>query len=244
MRVFRSVARLLLVTMLSRVLGHAHDRTRGTIAGTVEDSTGAVVPNAKVTLAGPFGTQTVATDDRGAFLFTNLTPGQVTVRAELAGFKPAQATNVNVRLGEQTFVRLVLQPGEVTQTVEVIAAAESPIDTSTATIGSTISDTLIQSVPVARNLSAMVYVAPGVVSGIGTGDQNPSISGGTGFENLTVIDGVNVTNPVFGAVGSYNRVHGPLGTGINFDFIKEVQVRSEEHTSELHSPDHLVCRLL
>src|SRR5207244_12320771 len=91
MRVFRIVARLLLVTMLSSVLVHAQDRTRGTIAGTVEDSTGAVVPNAKVTLAGPFGTQTVATDDRGAFRFPTLTPGEVTVRRELSRSRPSQA---------------------------------------------------------------------------------------------------------------------------------------------------------
>jgi len=226
MRVFRIVAMLLVVAMFSSALVLAQDRTRGTIAGTVEDSTGAVVPNAKVTLTGPFGTQIMATDDRGAFLFQNLTPGQVTVRAELAGFRPAEAASVGVRLNEQTFLRLVLQPREVTQTVEVTAAAESPVDTTSTTIGASITDQLVQSVPVERNLSAMVYVAPGVVSGIGTGDQNPSISGASGFENLTIIDGVNITNPEFGAVGSYNRVHGPLGTGINFDFIKEVQVQT------------------
>src|SRR5438045_1587371 len=88
-------------------------------------------------------------------------------------------------------------------------------DRTRGTIAVTICASLSQSCRGGRNQSAMVYVAPGGVSGIGTGDQNPSISGGTGFENLTVIDGVNVTNPVFGAVGSYNRVHGPLGTGIN-----------------------------
>lgn len=226
MRVFHIVPTVLLVTVLTSALALAQDRTRGTIAGVVEDSTGAVVPNVKVTLSGPFGTQSTTTDDRGAFAFPNLTPGQVSVRVELAGFRPAEATGVNVRLSEQTFVRLVLQPGEVTQTVEVTAAQESPVDTTSTTIGANISDQLIQSVPAARNLSSMVYLAPGVASGKGAGDQNPSISGASGFENMTVIDGVNVTNPEFGAVGSYNRVHGALGTGINFDFIKEVEVQT------------------
>ncbi len=226
MRNFRIVSLLLLVTVLTSSLVLAQDRTRGNLAGVVEDSSGAVVPNVKVTLAAPFGNQSTTTDDRGAFLFPNLTPGQVTVRAELAGFRPAQANDVNVRLAEQTFVRLVLQPGEVTQTVEVTAAQESPVDTTRSTIGANISTELAQAVPVQRNLSSMVYIAPGVASGVGTGEQNPSISGASGFENMTVIDGVNVTNPEFGAVGSYNRVHGSLGTGINFDFIKEVEVQT------------------
>jgi len=227
MRVFRIVAMLLFVAMLSSPLVPAQDRTRGTIAGTVEDSTGAVVPNAKLTLTGPFGTQTMVTDDRGAFLFQNLTPGQgYTVRAELAGFRPAESTNVYVNLNLQNFMRLVLQPGEVTQSIEVITAAEMPLDETRTTIGANITDQFAKSVPLQRSLNAMVFVAPGVSSGIGTGEQNPSISGGTGFENLMIIDGVNITNPEFGAVGTFSRVHGPLGTGLNFDFIKEVQVQT------------------
>src|SRR5262245_20363738 len=110
MRVFRIVAVMLSLTVMISALALAQDRTRGTIAGIVEDSSGAVVPNAKVTLTGPFGTQTIATDARGTFLFPNLTPGPFTVRAELSGFKQAEAPNVIVRLSEQTFVRLVLQP--------------------------------------------------------------------------------------------------------------------------------------
>jgi hypothetical protein len=226
MRISRIVALLLFAVALPSALALAQDRTRGTVAGVVEDSTGAVVPNVAVTLVGPFGTRTMQSDDRGAFLFPNLTPGDVTLRAEFTGFRPAEARNVSVRLGEQSFVRLVLQPGEVTQAVEVTATAESPVDTTSTTIGANITDRLVQSVPVQRNLSSMVYVAPGVASGGGTGEQNPSISGASGFENMTVIDGVNITNPEFGAVGSYNRVHGPLGTGINFDFIKEVEVQT------------------
>jgi hypothetical protein len=226
MRVFRIVAMLLLVAMLSSVLVLAQDRTRGNVAGTVEDSTGAIVPNAIVTLTGPFGTQTTMTDDKGAFLFKNLTPGAVTLHAELAGFKPADAPDVSVRVDQQTFVRLCLLPSEVAHAVQVVAAAEAPIDESSKTIGATVTDTLAQDVPLVRDLSAMVFVAPGVVSGIGTGVQNPSISGATGFENLTIIDGVNVTNPDFGATGIFSPVLGPLGTGVNFDFIKEVQVQT------------------
>src|SRR5688572_16297778 len=114
MRFFRIVPVALLATVLVSALILAQDRTRGSIAGTVVDSTGGVVPNATVKLSGPFGSQTMTTDDRGNYQFLNLTPGQYAVRAELPGFKPAEASTVTVRLSEQTFVRLVLQPGEVT----------------------------------------------------------------------------------------------------------------------------------
>ena len=57
----------------------------------------------------------------------------------------------------------------------------------------------------------VIQLAPGVASSGGAGDANPSISGGSGLENHYVIDGVNVSNAGYGAVGSYSSVFGSLG---------------------------------
>jgi len=65
-----------------------------------------------------------------------------------------------------------------------------------------------------------------VAGGGGTGTANPSISGGTGLENLYVADGVNITDGGFGGIGVYSRLYGSLGTGLNLSFVKEVQVKT------------------
>jgi outer membrane cobalamin receptor len=65
-----------------------------------------------------------------------------------------------------------------------------------------------------------------VASGGLSGTANPSISGGSGLENLYVADGVNITDSAFGGLGVFSRVYGSLATGINLSFIKEVQVKT------------------
>ena len=60
----------------------------------------------------------------------------------------------------------------------------------------------------------------------GAGPANPSINGASGLENEYIINGANVTDPGFGGFGTYSRVYGPLGNGINFDFVQEVQVQT------------------
>ena len=58
------------------------------------------------------------------------------------------------------------------------------------------------------------------------------MSGSTGLDNLYVVDGVNITNTGYGAVGSYSIVFGSLGTGTPFDFVQEVQVKTGGYEAE------------
>jgi len=69
-------------------------------------------------------------------------------------------------------------------------------------------------------------LAPGVTSGGGTGYSNPAISGSSGLENLYVADGVSINDPAFGGLGVWSHGYGPLGTGINLSFVKEVQIKT------------------
>ena len=75
-------------------------------------------------------------------------------------------------------------------------------------------------------------MAPGVGSSRQRRQRNPSISGGSGLENQYVIDGVNVTNTGYGALGSYSIVFGSLGNATPFDFVKEVQVKTGGYEAE------------
>jgi len=191
----------------------------------VVDSTGAVIPGAKVTLSGPTGSRDVTTTGDGRFIFPLLTPGNYGVKVEKQGFKAADVRGVSVDVGRTTNLRMQLEPGAATETVEVTANALT-VDTSSTASGANLSDTFYASVPVPRNVSGLFYVAPGVADSGGSGRANPSISGGSGLENLYIADGVNITDSAFGGLGVFTRNQGSVGTGINLSFIKEVQVKT------------------
>lgn len=64
------------------------------------------------------------------------------------------------------------------------------------------------------------------------GTANPSIEGSSGLENQYVVDGVNITNGGYGALGSYSIVFGSLGNGTPYDFMQEVQVKTAGYEAE------------
>ena len=184
--------------------------TTGTVAGRVVDAQGLAVPGATVTLTGPQGPRSFVTDADGRFSSPFLTPGTYTVRAELQGFKAAEAKNIVISLDTTTTVNLKMEVGGLTETVEVIGAAAA-IDTNTTTIGGVLDSEMLSMVPIGRRMTDTLYLAPGVSSGGAVGRANPSMSGASGLDNLYIVDGVNVTNTGYGAIGSYSIIFGSLG---------------------------------
>ncbi len=206
-------------------LAQDQSSSRGNLGGVVLDATKATVPAAEVTITGPIGSQTQITNDQGTFLFSTLIPGFYSIRVQKAGFKLAKINATEVLINKTSSIEVVLETGEVTQTVEVSAATVT-VDTSAASVNSEFSDSFFNKIPLGRGVSSLFYLAPGVTSGLGTGEQNPSISGSSGLENLYVADGVSINDPAFGGIGVWSRIYGPLGTGINLSFVKEVQIKT------------------
>jgi hypothetical protein len=198
---------------------------RGNLGGVVYDSSKSLVPGAEVTITGPIGNQTQITNDQGTFLFSTLIPGSYSVKVHKAGFKAASFQSAEVLINRTTSIEVVLETGDVSEVVEVNAATVT-VDTTTASVTSDFSDDFYNNIPLGRGVSSLFYLAPGVTSGLGTGPENPSISGSTGLENLYVADGVSINDPAFGGIGVWSRVYGPLGTGINLSFVKEVQIKT------------------
>ena len=199
--------------------------TRGNLSGIVYDSTQSVVAGAKVTIIGPIGTLSQETTQQGSFLFQTLVPGSYAIRVEKTGFKLASIKTAEVLINKTTSVEVVLETGSVSETVEVVAAAVT-VDTSASSVNADFSDDFYNKIPLGRGVSSLFYLAPGVTAGVGTGTQNPSISGSSGLENLYVADGVSINDPAFGGIGVWSRTYGPLGTGINLSFVKEVQIKT------------------
>ncbi|HEY0875639.1 MAG TPA: TonB-dependent receptor [Vicinamibacterales bacterium] len=213
---------LLLVTYLTPPL--LAQETTGTITGQVVDTQGLAIPGATITVTGPQGTKTAVTDTNGRFNVPFLLPGTYTVRTEMSGFKPLERRDVVLRLGQTVDLNLRLDVGGLTETIEV--SGSPVIDRTTTTIGTNIDSELLARLPVGRRFSDTLYVAPGVSTGGTVGEANPSISGASGLENQYVVDGVNITNQGYGALGSYSIVFGSLGNGTPFDFMQEVQVKT------------------
>jgi len=213
------------VGLFTTALMAQESSVKGSLGGTVLDSSGAVVTKAKITLSGPTGDRTTTTDAEGRFGFDILTPGFYGVKAEMSGFKAIEVKKVEVFTNRQSTVRLTLEPGGTSEVVEVSASAAG-VDQASTGLNTNLNDTFYQQVPVGRNVTSLFYASAGVNQGGGTGAANPSIAGGTGLENQYVADGVNITDGAFGGIGVYSRVYGPLATGINLSFVKEVEVKT------------------
>ena len=220
---------LIVALMLARAV--SAQQTTGTITGSALDAQSLAVPGATVTLTGPQGSKTTTTDEQGHFTFPFVTPGSYAVRVELQGFKTVERKDINVSLGQTLNVPLTMSVGAVAETVDVVGGVPL-IDRTSTTTGATISSDLLEKVPVGRTISDALYLAPGVSSGGTVGRMNPSMSGGSGLENQYVIDGVNVTNQGYGALGSYSIVFGSLGNATPFDFIKDVEVKTGGYEAE------------
>src|SRR6266446_2574484 len=207
------------------VMAQDQSSARGNLSGLVYDATKALVPGAQVTVTGPIGSLTQNTTEEGAFLFSTLIPGNYSIKVQKTGFKVANIKTAEVLINKTTSVEVILETGQVSETVEV-SAASLTVDTSATSVNSEFSDDFYSKLPLGRGVSSLFYLAPGVTSGGGTGRENPSISGSTGLENLYVADGVSINDPAFGGIGVWSRAYGPLGTGINLSFVKEVQIKT------------------
>jgi hypothetical protein len=231
-----------LVALLCLVMVSAHGQqgstVTGSLAGTVTDASGALLSGATITVVGPQGSRTVKSDQLGRYTVDNLVPGFYDVTAEATGFKKVESKHNEVVVNVSSTLLLKMAVGSTAELVEVNASA-IPINTESNAIDANLTDTFYNSIPMARNVSSIFYAAPGVVSGLesssamvpgvginGPGASNPSIGGATGLENLYVVDGVTITDQAFGSLGTYNRYHGALGSGVNLAFIKEVDVKS------------------
>ena len=225
----------IVVLVVAITLGISHvgfgQETTGTISGRVVDPQGLPIPGATVTATGTQGTKQAVTDSTGNFTLPFLTPGTYAVRIELQGFTPFMREGVVVSLGQTVDIPATMVVGGLAETVEVRSTPDT-INTRSTTTGAIITSEQLQNIPVGRNVSQTVYLAPGVTSSGTAGVNNPSISGGSGLDNQYVIDGVNVTNQGYGAIGSYSIVFGSLGNATPFDFIQEVQVKTGGYEAE------------
>ena len=138
----------------------------GTLLGTVTDSTGAVVPNVKVALAETNTgiSRTTETSAAGNYVFSNVPQGTYSVTAELTGFKKGVRSGVPVLVNTSVRVDLTLEPGNVTDVINVTAEA-AVLQTDRADTNRKIEQTSLENLPVStpggRNFQALINFVPG-----------------------------------------------------------------------------------
>src|SRR5438552_1543987 len=155
-------------------------RVGATLQGTVSDTSGAVIPNSKVTLHNPLTNQvrTVTTDEQGFFRAEQLAAGTYEVRVEQTGFAPYRQAGVGASLGQTVHIDIVLAPASAAEQVTVNAQPSS-LDPSQSSVVSTVDRERIEELPVrSRNYLDFVLLAPGVSS-------SPIPSGASGSTPLT-----------------------------------------------------------
>src|SRR3954471_13580239 len=98
---------------------------RGTITGVVRDSSGAVVPAAKVTITNTATNVAIpaVSNGQGEYTVPSLSPGSYTVRVEKSGFRPAETQGLNLDAAQTVRADSTLEVGTSTQAIEVQAAA-------------------------------------------------------------------------------------------------------------------------
>jgi hypothetical protein len=151
---------------------------RGGIAGTVTDSSKAVVAGATVTITnlGTNETRKVSTSESGTYSATNLDPVTYRVEVESAGFKKESVNGVKVDTSSVATVNVSLTPGSVDTQVTVSADA-TMVDTQSGTASSTVTERQIQDVPlVNRSVLDLAMTLPNVSGDAGT--ENPALTSG------------------------------------------------------------------
>jgi hypothetical protein len=223
----------LLIAVLSITVAFAQETTGG-LQGTVKDSTGAVVPNAKVTLTSPslIGAKIANSDSSGYYRFANLPPGTYTMTVEDKGFNTLKRDGIAIEIGHLPTLDLQLKVGAAETVVEV--SSEAPvIDVTTTRTMTNVNQDVISDVPHGRTFQSVIQFAPSARNeplagmGGGTGGSLPGSSGnglGYGFsvggaadsENAYLVEGQDTEN----ISGGYSKANVP------FQFIQEVQVKT------------------
>jgi hypothetical protein len=203
-----------------------------TITGTVKDPSGAVVPNAKVTVRneGTGVSRDTTTKESGAYTVSNIPVGVYSVSAEASGFKKTTRSgnllDANLPLG----VDLVMEVGAASESVTVSADA-ARIQTETSTLGVTVDQHQVQNLMLnGRNPVLLAALKPGVRSSASLANFNFNLTDG-GFS----MNGSRPNDNVFfqdGAIATRTRSNGTSIGAADVDSTEEVQVLTANYNAE------------
>ena len=208
------------------------------VEGTVQDTSGAVIPGAAVTVKNleTGVARAVATDERGYYRALSLPVGRYEIAAEKTGFRTQVRTGINLVVGQEAVINLSLQVGEVQQAVTV--TGEAPIvNTTTASTSGLVGERQVKDLPLnGRSFDNLITLNPGTTSSTtmraATGARGPgnrfNISGRRGTENIFLLNGIESTGSAL--VGS--TPGGSSGQMLGIDAVREFNVQAHTYGAQ------------
>jgi len=201
-------------------MGAAAQQTTGDIQGRITSPGGQPLADVQVSVLGPSlqGDRRTLSDAHGGFRLLALPPGTFTVQLTRLGYRPLVIEQVAVQLGHTTALGEVTLPEQVTELPPLVVTADRPaIDPLTSSLGTNVSATAIEQLPLGRDYRSIITLFPQAnESYLGDG---VNVAGGTGLENAYFVDGVNVTEPY----------RGDGGIDLPLNFVDHVQLRQRGH---------------
>ena len=228
---------LIVVVLMSGYAGPAFGQAEtGTINGTVSDSTGAVIPNAKVVVKSiaTGAERLTATDDRGFYNVSSLLPGLYSIVVEAANLAKKEI-RAEVTVGARVEANFTLTVGVSSTVIEVIGEGGVQVNTETATIGTVIDSQAIQQLP---TLNRNPYAFAQYVGTASDGD--PSARGvGVSFNGLRSAG----TNVLLDGAANNDEFTASVGQQIPLDSVQEYSVLTNNFTAEYGRASSAVVNL-
>jgi len=205
--------------------------TTAALLGVVRDSSGAAVPQARVTATNVLTSfsRSAATDERGSYLITNLPVGEYSLTAEKEGFRRFIQEGITLVVNQNARADILLSVGAVSESISVTAPLAS-VDTRSATLGEVVDRARIQEAPLnGRNVMALARLVPGVVS-----VSAPTVfTNGRSGPDVTVAGGRDTQNEFrFDGTSHQNLTH---NSALNFpspDAVEEFKVLTGNYSAE------------
>ncbi len=211
------------------------------LSGTVTDTSGAVIPNAKISIKNEATgvTRGVASDAAGFYTAPNLLPGTYGVTVTAQGFSTQARTGVTLTVGAEQSLDITMKVGQITQTINV--AGEAPtVQLTSSDISAVVTSTTVRELPLnGRSWTDLATLQPGVnaiqtqvsfAAGDARGNKGfgaqLTISGGRPQQNNYRLDGVSLNDYGNGAPGSV------LGGNLGVDAIEEFSVLTSNYSAE------------
>ena len=225
---------ILLVLSMNFSLAWAQGTTSGTVLGTVQDSTGAVLPGAEVTAThlGTATSRTAISNDEGRYLVSNLGLGDYEIAASLPGFQTAVQTGIEITIDRRALVNFTLNVGEITE--RVVVSGEAPlVETTSASVANLVDSQQIRDLPLnGRDFIQLAALQEGVViaplASRQAGDSGIKIiiSGTRPSQTGILLDGTDIKN------NQGNTPGGLSGSLLGVDSIAEFRVITNAYSAE------------